>query len=131
TMRFEHRFQFSFLVLVRPEAELESPSHPLLPLLLCDVSLDRCSRNVPNATGEVTATPKSRQPGSQRGELLSKHPRCESLQTIHDLGYAECWVAFYKDMHVVRHDLEGVNRHVKLGRLLIKQSTQPLFDFTY
>jgi hypothetical protein len=128
TMRFEHRFKLSLLILVCPESELECPSHRLLSFLICDIALNRCSRDVTDRAGEVTPAPKRRQSGSQRGELLPQYPRCKSFQPVHDLGNAERWIAFHEEVNVVGHDLEGVNRHAQLSGLLIKQDPQAMLD---
>src|SRR4029450_6154511 len=77
---------------------------------------------------EVAAAPQGREPGPQSRELLTKHAAAPSLQPIDDFSNAHCRISLNKDVDVIGHDLQGVDRHAVILRHFRQYLLQPLIE---
>jgi hypothetical protein len=84
-------------------------------LLGFDVAAHDGLRDSPDRAGVVAAAPKSRESGTQRGELLAQYPARPPLEAVDDLGDGKGWIGLHEQMHMVRHHLDGMHGHFMVG----------------
>jgi len=125
----DHDIQLACLIDIRVQTKLERSAH-LHTFLIFDISLDARFGDGATRTSVITATPQSRQSRTQRREFSSQVMRCATLKTMHQFGYRPRWIRFQKQMHMIGHNFQSVNRGIQLTCDLSQQYNQPLFDLT-
>ena len=112
-MRFKQNRKFTLLISVSPKTKFVSAKHPSLPFLVLDVFAHGRGADISDCASIITAAPESWEPGAKRGELLAKHSARVPFKPVSDLSHRPCRIALDKEMHVIRHDLQHVNCHLK------------------
>lgn len=90
-----------------------------------DVTLNNAFGDSANRTGVVAAAPKRRKARTQPGKFLTQNAARSALDPVHDFGDAQGRVGFNKQMHVVRHHFQRVNRHLVLDGDFRNQFLEP------
>jgi hypothetical protein len=108
----------------------ESLAH-LPSLLIFDVPLYGGSRDVAHAPDVVRAAPESGETGTQVRELLSQDTRGKPLELGGDMRRCSRRVRLHKQVNVVWHDFQGVNRSPYLSSFGFQKLFQPSSDRAY
>jgi hypothetical protein len=128
SMRFERDLQFPRLVDVRIEPELVG-STQLFSFLPFNVASDARLGDGTARTSVIATAPQRRQPRTQRRKLGSKIMRSASLEAVDQFRDGTGRIGFKKQVDVIGHNFEGVNRRPNLQGYLVQQSTKSLFNF--
>lgn len=120
---FEHDAQFPLLVGVDEQTVLKGRSH-LFSLLGCDVLFYCFVGNVADCSRIITSGPQRRESCRQVVKLPPQNSRCIAFEAVDDLGDTTSRIRLDKQVNVVGHDFQGVNRHVQLGGFFHQEFSQ-------
>ena len=102
----------------------------LLSFLIRNIFFNRRFAYVSYCPRIITSAPKGGQPGTQRRKFLSQYSAAIAFQPIHYLGYSPAGIKFKKQVNMIRHDFERMNRHFKFVSFLIQQYGEFGFNIT-
>jgi len=120
----KQKIQMFQLLSVWAKEVLVSTEHHLTRLLHFNVPLDGFFGNMTYRADVVTPAPQARQSGAKLWELLAQQSRGVAFELVGKALRCFGWVAFDKQMNVVWHDFECLNRNVQLLGLLVQQGAQ-------
>jgi hypothetical protein len=120
TGRVKKVFELCLLGLVGKKPVFESLAHLFAPLRL-NVAPNCYFTDMPNAASIVAATPKRGQFAAQFWKFLAQDSAGITLQSVRNFGNRTGWVMFKKQMYVIWHYLQSVDRKFKLGGFFTKK----------
>ena len=124
----KHLRQRSRLRPVGFDAVAIAQQHGLFALLIFDVLADSCFGDVPDRASEIGPAPQRRKARTQVREFLAQEPGCRPLEAIDDLGNGTRRIALDKDVNVIWHHLDLVQKKAVLGRDLAEQLLEPIIN---
>ncbi len=124
-------FQALCLLWFRAKEVFIGAKHWLSRLLLFDVPLYGFLGDLADCANVVTPAPHARKTGAQLWILQTQPPRGISLEWVGETLRCFAWVALDKQVNVVGHDFQRLNRDVQFLRLLIKQGAQCFCNLAY
>ena len=127
----KQKIQFCNLLSIWAKEVFVSVQHKLTSFLHLDITPYSFFGDVADCANVVTSTPQTRKPGTEFWELLAKQPRCVSFELIGKPLGCFGWIALDKQVNVVGHDFQCLNRYIQLLRLLIQQGTQFTCNLTH
>lgn len=107
----------------RIQAVLEGEAH-LFSLLPFDIAPDCRFADGSHGGGKITSGPKGRKSRTKLGKFRTKFIAGVPFQAIRHLRDRVSRISLDKQMYVIRHDLQRVNRQSKFGRLLVQKLFQ-------
>ena len=125
----KQKIQLFQLISVWAKEVLVSTKHNLTRLLHFNIPLDGFFGNLAYRTDIITSAPQARQSGTKLRELLAQQARGITFELVGKTLRCFGWIAFDKQMNVVWHDFERLNRNIQLMSLLIQQRAQFFSDF--
>ena len=99
-------------------------------LLVGDIPPNSLLRDCADAAHLVTAAPHAGQPRLEPRKFASQFVRREAFELRRNMRGSEARVGLDKQVNVVRHNFQRVNRGVQFLRFAIKQLPQSLLDGT-
>src|ERR1043166_5568282 len=120
---FKQEVEGAAFTLSRVQTVLVSVLHSGPPLR-CDVGLDCLFANLADAAHVITAAPQTRQPGAQFGIFPSQHATGVALELVRQTVRRFRWRRANKQMYVIWHDFQCLDRYFQLLGFLIKQAAQ-------
>jgi len=130
-MRLQHDRKLSLLISVGPKAKLVCVKHRLFALLAFDVFADRGFADMPHTPGIITSRPQRGKPTAKPRKFLAQHSTGLTFKTIGSLGNRKGRVTFNKEVHVIRHDFQGVNRQREVVCGILEKHFQTISDRTF
>jgi hypothetical protein len=73
----------------------------------------------------IAAAPKRRKSGTQGRKFFPQNSTGKSFQAIHDFSYPPTRIELNKKMHVIGHNFQGMNCHLKLAGFLAEKRLKP------
>src|SRR5947208_11760519 len=123
-MSLNHDPKLTLLVSIGFKPEFVSTKH-LLSSLKLNVGAHRLVGNMSYCASVIAAAPKRRKSGTQGRKFFPQNSTGKSFQAIHDFSYPPARIELNKKMHVIGHNFQGVNCHLKLAGFLAEKRLKP------
>ena len=126
----EQAFKSLFVAFLCPQSVFKRFPH-LLTFLRFDVFTNCFIGDMPNTSSVVASAPKGWKTAAKRREFGSHRLTRISLESINDFCNTHSGIMFKKQVNVVRHYLESLNRKPKFFRFLTEKFFKPLGNCTH
>lgn len=120
--------ELALLISVGEQAIFECLAHESPAFLVLDIPCDNGLANRSNRASVVTPAPKGRKPAPQLTKFLPERSGRVPLDPVDNLGHANSWATFKKNVHVIRHHTEIVHGDLQLETFLPDQLTKPVLN---